>query len=1103
MREVGWDERAGAGPNALNGRLLPPSLLAPSLSSSFPHLLAYSFLVLIQDIKKTMASVSLEATAGGNDCGDERSYELPDGQVIALGRELLRSAEVLFYPALVGSEEGGIVEAILDAVMRCPAGQRPSLLANIVLTGGSAKFPGIGERIERELAEVLPPVPSHLRARVVPCDYPQYLSWLGGSTISAFYPTTLSRAWSVSRDTYNEAGPENVVTMMETPPLPDGWETMVDPVSGKLYYANRSNAVTQWVAPLSKEDEDANKADAEQLDTQLQQLVQEGRGHVGACGGVQLVGQPIPAATMPAAGAATAVATTGSAKGSPPPTIMEEQKGRDGDGDESDRKSPDAAVKGGDGACDADNAGSCEVVATQQLADTNLFVLRLGDLVLANTSKGDGAGDGDDNGNGGNGGNDNGNDDGDVTNAVHIVDKYRLSGQPQGCAAAVEDVVPPSLVIFCVDTSGSMGLTMPFDEARPVPTGLHTSSQVMSATRLQLVQAAVRAKILALRESSPASIPVIVTFGSSVKVLCVRADGSFQATTISGAMLKDEQGLLARGRSLADAATTRLSQATAESLVHKIYDLQVAGRTALGPALSIAVGLAQGSNLPGAEIVVCTDGMANNGVGSIPAGQVANVPYYHNVGVVARDAGARISVITMEGEDAGLEHLGTAADLTGGHVDVVDPVTMEASFREAMASSGQIVATGMVCRVSVVGGGALIVVNAADTDITDVGDIGERKEAVAEAEAVAGPRGNAQSVCRNVGNVLRQGTDLTFRLCLDQLQHPHPHSHSLSLGDGGGGVLGLAAADAAGEAKDGDGGDGDADDNAPDSFRCPITLELLKDPVVIADGISYERLAITDWLTRSDFSPCTNLKLESTVMMPNVALRRAIAEWCEEKGTTASAVTAKSAHSAMQRLQSPAAPLHDAAAVVAGAVGATRMPVQVEIEVELRFNEVKGGDEVIRVVRCIMPVTESRTEAEQHINAKVVGTSAIHRSAGLAQHGEYDAARINLISVQRLLQRTMKTDAHQRAYLNYVVHGEKLDQFMREEQTQQRLLGLSSKSTATRPAAGGAGGVGGVGSGVPAKKGRRDDEASKHMYGMKKLSLSSFDSGIGMFSRAG
>ncbi|KAJ1460833.1 hypothetical protein M885DRAFT_414831, partial [Pelagophyceae sp. CCMP2097] len=56
----------------------------------------------------------------------------------------------------------------------------------------------------------------------------------------------------------------------------------------------------------------------------------------------------------------------------------------------------------------------------------------------------------------------------------------------------------------------------------------------------------------------------------------------------------------------------------------------------------------------------------------------------------------------------------------------------------------------------------------------------------------------------------------------------------------------------------------------------PITKEPLRDPVVTADGHSYERYAILEWWanTGRPTSPVTNEVLESTHLVPNIALRR-------------------------------------------------------------------------------------------------------------------------------------------------------------------------------------------------------------------------------------
>jgi len=65
---------------------------------------------------------------------------------------------------------------------------------------------------------------------------------------------------------------------------------------------------------------------------------------------------------------------------------------------------------------------------------------------------------------------------------------------------------------------------------------------------------------------------------------------------------------------------------------------------------------------------------------------------------------------------------------------------------------------------------------------------------------------------------------------------------------------------------------------------------------------------------------------------------------------------------------------------------------------------------------------------------------AVQESAEMAQFGEYQNARINLISYQRLLQRGMKSKKDQREYINFIVQAEKLDAFMRTFQAQEKLM---------------------------------------------------------------
>jgi hypothetical protein len=59
-------------------------------------------------------------------------------------------------------------------------------------------------------------------------------------------------------------------------------------------------------------------------------------------------------------------------------------------------------------------------------------------------------------------------------------------------------------------------------------------------------------------------------------------------------------------------------------------------------------------------------------------------------------------------------------------------------------------------------------------------------------------------------------------------------------------------------------------------FRCPITLGVMVDPVIAADGHSYERVALEAWLRSHRTSPFTGAALEHMHVTPNHRLRQMI-----------------------------------------------------------------------------------------------------------------------------------------------------------------------------------------------------------------------------------
>ncbi|KAJ9548357.1 hypothetical protein OSB04_020900 [Centaurea solstitialis] len=71
----------------------------------------------------------------------------------------------------------------------------------------------------------------------------------------------------------------------------------------------------------------------------------------------------------------------------------------------------------------------------------------------------------------------------------------------------------------------------------------------------------------------------------------------------------------------------------------------------------------------------------------------------------------------------------------------------------------------------------------------------------------------------------------------------------------------------------------------PDDFRCPISLELMKDPVIVSTGQTYERSCIEKWVEAGHRTcPKTQQNLTSTALIPNYVLRSLIAQWCETNG---------------------------------------------------------------------------------------------------------------------------------------------------------------------------------------------------------------------------